>query len=358
MIQIGDGDAEQVEPEPARLRRVIIEERQRKMLDHVRLSSGYADHVDPHAHDQATFRLINQRKELDQLPGAEVVVPVLDDWKYWTKMNDWDSRNRLLEELTNKMRRREASPAEIQLLVVVCRPAWRAVVVSLRRYGGVDLDSGAESVHQREEARRVNELDRAQLDQVIQHALMDVLRDCPRPFPRRFFPWLKNVLAHRALDHVRLEISQDESRLPYDWGIKSVLDELLTGDGRDASYFAAPASPGHASWLRTLDLPRIFELADEYATYARTRTACERAVERLPSRQRQVIQGHYYEAITQEQIALASGIAASTVRNTHRGALANLRRDDELFDVLEAVGKVRDAARREQLATQRQQLAA
>ena len=43
-------------------------------------------------HDQGTFRLINQRKELDELPGSEFVVPALEDWKYWTKLNDWDSR--------------------------------------------------------------------------------------------------------------------------------------------------------------------------------------------------------------------------------------------------------------------------
>lgn len=340
------------------VRRVVIEERQRRTLEQVRLSTGYAEDVDPHAHDGATFRLINQRKELDGLPGAAIVVPALDDWKYWTKMNDWDSRNRLLEQLTDKMRRREASPAEIQLLVVLCRPAWQAVAMSLRRYGGVDLDPGAAGVHQREEVRRVNELDRSELDQVIQNALMDMLRDCPRPFPRRFFPWLKNVLAHRALDHVRGEITENATHLAYDWGIKSVLDELLTGNGREAAFFAAPASPAHATWLSTLDLPRIFELAHEYATYARTTTACERAVERLPERQRQVIQQRYFEKMTQEQIASASGIAASSVRNTYRGAIANLRRDDDLFDVLQAVGKVRDAARKQQLALARERQAA
>jgi len=63
----------------ARLRRVVIEERQQRTLDHVRLSTGYADDLDPHAHDRDTFRLINQRKELDELPGSELVVPALDD---------------------------------------------------------------------------------------------------------------------------------------------------------------------------------------------------------------------------------------------------------------------------------------
>jgi DNA-directed RNA polymerase specialized sigma24 family protein len=164
------------------------------------------------------------------------------------------------------------------------------------------------------------------------------------------------VLAHRALDHVRGEITEGSHHLPYDDGIKQVLDDLLTSDGRGAAFFAAPASPAHAAWLGTLDLPRVFELAHEYATYARTRSACERAVERLPDRQRQVIQQRYFESMTQEQIALASGIAASSVRNTHRGAIANLRSDDDLFDILEAVGKVRDAARKRQLALQREQL--
>ena len=43
----------------AHIRRVVIEERQRKTLEHVRPSTGYAEDLDPHAHDQATFRLIN-----------------------------------------------------------------------------------------------------------------------------------------------------------------------------------------------------------------------------------------------------------------------------------------------------------
>jgi RNA polymerase sigma factor (sigma-70 family) len=334
-----------------RLRRVVIEERQAKTLEHVRSSLGYADEADPHGHDHNTFRLINRRKELDRLPGADFVVPGLDDWKHWTKMNDWDSRNRLLEQLIDKLRRREASPGEMQLLLVVCRPTWAAVAASLRRYGGVDLaDDRADGRFRREEARRVNELDRAELDQVVQHALLDALRSCPRPFPRRFFPWLKEVLAYRALDHVRAELGEHDTTLPEDTEIKDVLDSMLCDErARRASFFAQPAAPGYSQWLCTFDLPKLFELAEEYAPYARTRSACERAVDRLPDRQKQVIQAHYFEATTQAALADVHGIAASTVRNTHRGALTNLRRDDALFQVLDAVGKVRDQARRLEL---------
>lgn len=84
------------QPDYTRMRRVVIEERQEKTLEHARASAGYADDVSPQAHNAQTFRLINQRKELDELPEAEYVVPVLDEWKHWTKMNDWDSRNGLV----------------------------------------------------------------------------------------------------------------------------------------------------------------------------------------------------------------------------------------------------------------------
>lgn len=337
---------------------MIIEDRQRKTLEHVRSHLGYADDADPNAHDQATFRLINQRKQLDLLPDADFVVPTLDNWMHWSKMDDWDSRNRLLEELTGKLRRREATTGEITFLVTVCRPTWAMVAANLRTYGGVDMDPGAEGFRKREEAHRVNQLDRAELDQVIHNALLDALLDCPRPFPRRFFPWLKTTLAYRALDHVRQDLGEHDTNLPHDDGIKDVLDTILGDPGHPgASFYAAPASPAHSQWLRTLDLPQVFDLAEEYATYNRTRSACERAVDRLPDRQRSVIRDRYYRAMTQVEIAEVRGLAASSVRTSHGQALGNLRRDNELFEVLAAVGKVRDRARREKLEAERRQAA-
>ena len=349
-------------PEPddesrKRLRRVIIEERQQKVIDHVRALGDYAHDVGLSAHDRATFKLINQRKDLDQLRGADYIVPRLDDWKHWGKMNDWDSRNRLLEALTSRMRRREASEAELEFLIVVCRPTWMKVARQLRRYGGADLDPGAAGKDGREEASRVNELDRAEIDQVVQEALLDALAHCPSPFPRFFFDWLKVTLTHRALDHVSRDLGERPASLPHDEQIKGVIDRVLAErDARGAAGFASPASPKHAEWVRTLDVPALFELSHEYATYARVDSACERAVNRLPRRQRQMIRSHYYEAMTQVDFAKANGIAPSTVRNTHRSALKNLYRDDDLFEVLEAVGKVRDRDRR--LELERSQLRA
>lgn len=326
------------------LRRVRIEEDQYRKIEHARGRSGYADDVPLTAHDQQTFKLINQRKELDQLPGAELIVPELDRWKFWAKMGDWDSRNQLLERLLGKLRRREASSAEIQLLVVVCAPAWTAVTRQLRRYGGVELDPQAEGRQHGEAARRANELDRHELDHVVQLGLFDAFYACPRPMPRRFFPWLKATLAHRALDHIYGEICEHDGRLSHDGEIRDVLEQILPER-------LHTGSPAHAKWIRTLDLPAIFELAHEYATYAKVQSACQRAVDRLPIRQREVVREHYYDGLPQNEIAARRGVAASTVRNTHSGALRNLRADDDLFGVLEAVGKVRDLDRRIALET-------
>jgi len=134
------------------------------------------------------------------------------------------------------------------------------------------------------------------------------------------------------------------------WGVSLVIESgpgppTFASSPKPPSSLSAPAPPSRRS------LPSL--ALSEYATYARTRSACERAVERLPNRQRQVVQGHYFDAMTQPELAARHGLADSTIRNTHAGALRNLRRDDELFDVLEAVGKVRDLARRLELEAQR-----
>ncbi|MEA2406940.1 MAG: hypothetical protein QOE69_1059 [Thermoleophilaceae bacterium] len=337
-----------------RLRRVVIEDRQRKTLEGVRDNLGYEPDLDPNAYDQPTYRLINQRRRLDRLPNSEYVIAKLDEWKCWDAMNDWESRNRLLTDLITKIRRREASGAEVTFLFVVCRPTWMAVARQLRVYGGVDMDPGAEGVHAREEARRVNELDRTELDQVVKHALLEALDRCPVPLPRRFFPWLRETLAYRALDHVRLEIAEHAAALPHDDGIKEVVDTVLADRSHPAAaFYSAPGAPAHSLWLRTLDTDTMFEVAEEYAPYNRTRTACERAVNRLPTRQAEVIRDRYFRAMSQVEIAEARGLAASSVRTSHGQGLGNLGRDDELFSVLAAVGKVRDRARREKLEAER-----
>jgi RNA polymerase sigma factor (sigma-70 family) len=137
------------------------------------------------------------------------------------------------------------------------------------------------------------------------------------------------------------------SPLPEEVEIQDAMNDLFSDpSGHAAAFYSQPASPGHAQWLRTLDIPALFDLADEYAPYARTQLACERAVSRLPQRQRQVVEAHYFQEQPQAEIARTLKLASSSIRSTHQGALKNLGRDDELFGVLESVGKVRDQARR------------
>ena len=95
----------------------------------------------------------NQRKELDKLPDADYVIPALDQWKHWSKINDWDSRNQSLEGLITKLRRRQASSGEIQTLVTLCRPIVRRMARTLRQTGG-DVLIDTQGDHQRQEALR------------------------------------------------------------------------------------------------------------------------------------------------------------------------------------------------------------
>lgn len=343
--------------EQRHLRRVLIEDAQQQTIDHARTASGYAADVDPHAHDAPTFRLINQRKKLDALPGSEIVVPGLDDWKHWTKMDDWDSRNRMLEQLCERFRRRDASSGELQLLITVTRPAWLAVSKALYRFDGLQVADDWGQRSQRHESHMAHDLDRQQTDHVVQTALIEALQRVPRPFPGRFFPWLKATLSYRALEYVQGEIRDRGPAFDDDAGIEAVIDGVLANGAAREARFTSAGSSGFQEWLRTFDLASLFDLAHEFAPYGVARTACQQAVHRLPKKQRSVIERKYFDEMTSAAIAAADGLASSTVRNTHKQALRNLRNDDNLFEVLRVAGKVRDRARQLQLESDRRQAA-
>jgi RNA polymerase sigma factor (sigma-70 family) len=333
-----------------KLRRVVIEEeldhpnRQRRLregaqqraLDFARQSGGYASDLDEQAYDPATFRMINERKRLDEIDEADSVVPLLDDWNHWTKMDDWPSRNQLLEQLTTKARKRTATRAEIVFLLAVCKPMIVRVARSLRyARGRGDAPSAASN---RVEARLIDRMDREEFDHIAQAVMLDAFYVCPQPFPRRFFSWLESYLSHRALEQVRGELSERDDAVELG-ELDRVLADVVSARPRIAAL-------NYRLWIREWDVQKLFELADEFAGYRKVRSACEVAVRKLPNRQREVIQRHYYEQLTQAAIAGQRGVAESTVRNTHSAALGNLRRDENLLELLEAVGRVRrDRAR-------------
>lgn len=93
---------------------------------------------------------------------------------------------------------------------------------------------------------------------------------------------------------------------------RSKVSEVLAGD-------AMPESPGHRAEGPDLDV----------------RTTVMSALATLTSKQRAVLVLRYYEDLTETQTADALGISTSTVKSTHRQALARLReRAPELATVL------------------------
>ena len=230
---------------------------------------------------------------------AETVMPSLENWKYWTRINDWDSRNAMMEELVGKLRRREATESQVALIIVICGPTWNGVAKALRRAcAGFEYDVSTE-VRQREEVSRVARLDRDVLDQLIVEAMLKALASRPAPLPRLFFPWLKETLAHRALDFIAEEVRGDEE-------IVALIDELL--DGRPEVRLV---SASFDSWLRTMNLAEMIDVSEDFASYIKTQSACKRAVERLAPGQRDVIEEHYFAERRLADIANTSGRSAS-----------------------------------------------
>jgi RNA polymerase sigma factor (sigma-70 family) len=185
----------------------------------------------------------------------------------------------------------------------------------------------------RPEARLIERIAHDEFEALARAVLLDAFYVCPQSFPRRFFPWLENYLAHRALDELRGEFAERDDVIEL-----GDLDRVLSD-----AISAAPriAALNYQQWIETYDVQTLFELADEFAGYRTMRSACQTAVRKLPSRQREVIEQHYYEEPTQKAIAARRGVAESTIRNTHRVALGNLRKDENLLALLEAIGRVR-----------------
>ncbi len=326
----------------SRLRRVLIDERQEQLIERVRTQVGVADDVSPHAHNRETWRMRNQRCALDMLPHSETVMPALENWKYWSRIKDWDSRNAMMEDLVGKLRRREATEGEVALVIVICGPVWNGVAKALRRAcAGYDIDISFE-VRQREEVARVQRLDRDLLDHLIVDALLRSLASSPSPLPHYFFGWLKEALSHRALDYIAEEVGRDDD-------LAEFIDEVL--DGRPQGRLLGAVA--FDTWLRSMDVLGMIDASIDFASYVKTQSACKKAVEQLPPGQRDVVEGHYFEGRKLLDIASDSGRAASTVRNTHMQALGNLRKDDGLFSALESIGKVRDGQRVRELAEAR-----
>jgi RNA polymerase sigma-70 factor (sigma-E family) len=107
-------------------------------------------------------------------------------------------------------------------------------------------------------------------------------------------------------------------------------------DGAPEAYVRRVIATTYATWWRrrwraeapTADLPEV--ATPDGTTAVDARDALDRAIGRLPRRQRAIIVLRYYDDLSEAEIAAALGISAGTVKSQAARALATLRRSAEL----------------------------
>jgi RNA polymerase sigma factor (sigma-70 family) len=298
-------------------------------------------------YDAGTERLMQTYSEMYRLQESNVVVPLLEDWKWRDRMNTAAEKQRYLEPLLEQVKRApERNAGTMIFLLLVCEPIRRAAanrLVSAR--WGLEGPTAAPAAHRREETRRLDEIERDRLHEVTRLAVMEALYRYPSPAPSHFFGWLRETVAHRALDFLREELSELQTKL-YCREEAEAMQQFLAGfDGLEPP--ALGEEGGFRRWH--FGVRSLWEPTQRYLRLREVRSICRTAVERLPQRQRAVIDAEFYDGMRPAEIAEQHGIARSTVYNHKAQALKNLYDDDCFFMALYTMEIVRGAARRDKL---------
>ena len=317
--------------------------REPSTVESVRIEPGWhgpREKPDFEAHDTATRALRRQFEELYRLEESATVVPLIEKWGWLEQMAGPADRQAFLEPLILSAQRGNGSRGELIFLLLVCEPVRRGVAGALMRVG-LTPDVPRASWHRREEARRVHEIERSRLEEVTHDGLYRALYACPQPLPERFFPWLRETVAHRPLDFVRDELTEREVA-----GLRRVESEAMqtwiAGFEHNDSEFSAT---GYAASQLQSNARLLFATVKSYAEYAQVRKVCRAAIGRLPNRQQQAVQEYFMTDQETQGIAANMGVAASTVYNHAMQARRSLHADDSFYAALFGLGKVRDRAR-------------
>jgi DNA-directed RNA polymerase specialized sigma24 family protein len=253
---------------------------------------------------------------------------LLEEWKWRDSMHSPAEKQRFLEPLIQRVKSNpKASEGPLIFLLLVCEGVRRGVARELLAVrGGLEGPSAAPAFHRREETRRIRDIERERL--------LDV-------------GWRRETIAHRTLDFVSGELSElstsslagtdAEAMQAYLSGLEAAVPPALADDH------------GLARWRRRIAVRPLYEAVGDFWRLDGVRDACRTAVDRLPRRQRSVIEAHFYEGALPEDIAAEHGVTRSTIYNTKAQALVALHGDDCFFAALCGLRVVRDKVREREL---------
>lgn len=301
-------------------------------------------------HDRQTEVLIRRHVAIERMPSGAAISKLLDKWSWIDRMKTPDEKQRFLEPLIAAARRDvEANQHMLIFLMLAFEPVRRGVSKEFMRVqAGLAPTLRDVNWSNRAEARTLNQIAREQLYDVTREAALEAVFRYPDPPPPRFFLWLRETIAHRALDKITAELPEPQTSgfaAAEAEAVQKALAGFTSVEGPRAS-----ERSGMRAWRAQIEMRELFRTVDDLYEHDAVRGVCHQAVGRLPRRQREVIAGYFFEERSVEQLAGSSGVSESTIYNHKAMAQKRLEDDDVFFTALQGLGHVRDAARRRALA--------
>jgi RNA polymerase sigma factor (sigma-70 family) len=256
----------------------------------------------------------------------------------------------LLEPFIEAVRRDpRANEALVIFLMLVFEPVRRSVSKAfVAAHAGLSPQPRDVNWSNREEARMVRFIERQELYDVTREAALEAVFRYPSPPPKTLFPWLRETIAHRALDKLAGDLPEAETA-----GVVAAQADAMQ---KALAGFETLEQPrmrdrrGLRQWRQRIQMRDVFDIVEEFFSHDPIREACQTAIGRLPRRQRDVIHGYFFEERDVPELAAARNVSESTIYNQKSVAQKTLHDDDVFFSVLFSLARVRDQARAKHLA--------
>lgn len=300
--------------------------------------------------DAQTVALIRQLAELERLPHGERVSKLLEQWKYLEAMKSPAEKQRWLEPLIATLRREPAENEDLVIfLMLVFEPVRRSVSKAfVAAHRGMSPAPRDVSWANREEARMIRHVERERLYDVTREAALEAVFRYPAKAPARFFPWLRETIAQRALDKLRGELPEALTSGGSVAEAEAIQNVLAGFDHVEAPEMRERR--GFREWRARIRMRDAFDVVEHFFAHDPVSEACRIAVGRLPRAQRDVIDSYFLKGSEVTDIAERRKVSPSRIYNQKANAQDRLEGDDVFFSTLYSLQCVRDRVRAEELS--------
>ena len=254
---------------------------------------------------------------------------LVGEWDWIETMMGYEEKQRFLEPLILAAQRHPEDNEHLLIfLMLVFEPVRRSVSKAfMNARSGLDGELTDMNWGNRAEAR-IEHVERQQLFDVTREAALEALYKFPTPAPDRFFRWLREAIAHRALDKLRGDLPEVPSTKLSAAEAEAIQVALAGFD--DVEGPAMSDRSGMRSWRLRFDVRDVFDVVEDFFQNDAVREACRAAVGRLPERQREVITGYFFEEAPVPDLAERRRVSESTIYN-HKSQAEKKLHDDDLF---------------------------